>query len=123
MATILIVDDEIFIRDFAEQLIGDLGYKTLVAGDVDEALLMLQPPGGVDVLFTDVRLRRLVHGGFELAKRAVELHPQLRVLYTTGSVDADDMKKMGVPGAHILPKPYRFEDLQNSIENLFAVYP
>ncbi len=121
MGTILIVDDETFIRNVAELTIGDLGHKTLVAGDVDEALLLLQPPTTVEVLFTDIRLRKLVHGGFELAKRAVALHPQLRVLYTTGSVNADDMKKMSVPGAHMLAKPYGPEDLQNAIEKLFAV--
>ena len=120
MANILIVDDEIFIRHLAELVIGDLGHETLVAGDVDEALLLLQSPVLIDVLFTDIRLRKLVHGGFELAKQAVQLQPNLHVLYTTGSVNADDMKTMGIPGALMLQKPYVAEQLQNSIEKLLS---
>jgi CheY-like chemotaxis protein len=120
VAVFLIVDDEIFIRDLAELVIGDLGHETLVAGDIEEALSALQSSGHVDALFTDIRLRKLVHGGFELAEQAVRLRPNLRVLYTTGSVNDDDMKVMGVPGAQMLQKPYGPEELQNSVEKLLA---
>jgi hypothetical protein len=38
MAVILIVEDEVFIREMAEMMIQDWGHHTLCAGDVDEAL-------------------------------------------------------------------------------------
>ena len=44
MAVILIVEDEVFIRQIAEMVIQDWGYHTLVAGDVDEALAILRSP-------------------------------------------------------------------------------
>jgi len=41
MAVILIVEDEVFIREMAEMMIQDSGHHTLSASDVDEALSFL----------------------------------------------------------------------------------
>ena len=57
MATILIVDDEVFIRGVTEMMVQDLGHETLVASNVDEALAHLQSPQPIDALFTDIRLK------------------------------------------------------------------
>ena len=42
MAVILIVEDDVFIREIAEMMIQDWGHETLSAGDVDEALVILR---------------------------------------------------------------------------------
>ena len=66
MAIILIVEDDSFIRETAEMMIQDLGYHTLSASDIDEALLHLRSPQHIDALFTDIYLRPLLHGGYDL---------------------------------------------------------
>ena len=43
MAVILIVEDDVFIREVAEMIIQDLGHQILTASDVDEALSILSP--------------------------------------------------------------------------------
>jgi len=120
MAVILIVDDEVFIRGVAELMVQDLGHETLVAGGVDEALVHLQSPQPIDALFTDIRFKSNAHGGFELAKQAIELRPEMRVLYTTGNSMTETMKTLFVENAHFMQKPYTPGQLQNSMEKLLA---
>ena len=120
MASILIVEDDGFLRDDAETMIQDWGHDILSAGDVDEALLLLRSPQQIDVLFTDVYLKKAVLGGFELADQAIKLRLNLRVLYTTGNTINDKMKKLFVDGAHFLQKPYTRFQLQSSVEVLLA---
>jgi hypothetical protein len=62
---------------------------------------------------------RLV-GGCELADQAIELRPQLRVLYTTGNAITDKMKALFVKDAQFLGKPYTGGQLQASIKRLLA---
>ena len=71
MAVILIVEDDVFIREIAEMMIQDWGHHTLSASDVDEALLLLRSPQHIDALFTDIYLKHLVHGGCDLAHQAI----------------------------------------------------
>ena len=120
MAVILIVDDDVFIRQFAELLIQDWGHRTLSANDVDEALALLRSPQHIDALFTDICLKTAVYGGCELAHQAIALRPKLRVLYTTGNSLTDKLKTLLVEGMHFLPKPYSPDQLQNSVEELLA---
>ena len=106
MAAILIVEDDVFILELTEMLIQEWGHQTFPASDLDEALLLLRSPQHIDLLFTDINLKTAVLGGCELAHQAIELRPQLRVLYTTGNIITDKMKDQFVEGTHCLRKPY-----------------
>jgi CheY-like chemotaxis protein len=121
MAVILIVEDDVFIREIAEMMIQDWGHETLAAGDVDEALLILRSARHIDALFTDIYLKNLVVGGCDLALQAIALRPKLRVLYTTGNSITEKMEALLVEGTHFLRKPYTPEQLQSSVEELLAV--
>ena len=120
MAVILIVDDEMFIRGVTEMMVQDLGHQTLVASDPDEALVHLHSAEPIDGLFTDIRLKSNVLGGFELARQAITLRPDLRVLYTTGSSLTHKMRAFFVEGARFMQKPYTPVQLKHSMEELLA---
>ena len=120
MAVILVVEDDVFIREIAEMMIQDWGHHTLSASDVDEALLLLRSPRHIDALFTDIYLKNAVLGGFELAHQAIEIRPTLRVLYTAGNSATDKMKALFVEGARFLEKPYTPLQLQNCFAALLA---
>jgi len=120
MAVILIVEDDVFIREVAEMIIQDLGHQILTASDVDEALSILRSPQPIDAMFTDIYLKTLVQGGCYLAQEAIALRPNLRVLYTTGNTVTDKMKALLIKGTHFLRKPYTQHQLQNSIGELVA---
>lgn len=116
MARVLLVEDEITVLILAESVIQGLGHSTFSAAGVTEALALFDDPGGIDVLFTDIRLPESDLGGFELAQQVREKNPSLKVLYTTGETITDGMKALFVEGASMLPKPYTAEELAASIE-------
>ena len=120
MAVILIVEDDVFIREIAEMMIQGWGHQTLTASDVDEALSILRSPQPIEAMFTDIYLKTAIHGGCELAHQAIALRPNLRVLYTTGNSMTEKMKALLVEGTHFLRKPYTEHQLQNSIIDLLA---
>ncbi len=117
MAVILIVEDEIFIRDVAEWTIGDLGHHTLLASDLAGALLHLSA-SHIDALFVDIRLSALALGGFDVANQAVTLFPGLKVLYTSGTPLNVAMTDMFVGGGQFLQKPYSPAQLGFSVGEL-----
>ncbi|MGZ3410965.1 MAG: response regulator [Xanthobacteraceae bacterium] len=121
MAVILVVEDDVFIREMAEMMIGDWGHQTLAASDVDEALLLLRSDQHIDALFTDIYLKTAVLGGCDLAVQAIALRPNLRVLYTTGNTITDKMKALLVEGTQFLRKPYTERQLQSSVNEMLAV--
>lgn len=120
MAVILIVEDDVFIREVAEMMIEGWGHQTLSASDVDEALAILRSPQHIDALFTDIYLKTAVLGGCEVANQAIALRPTLRVLYTTGNSITDKMKALFIEGTRFLSKPYSENQLQNSVKELLV---
>jgi DNA-binding NtrC family response regulator len=120
MATILIVEDDEQVRVLAESILHDIGYETLTASDVEQALAVLTGEQSIDVLFTDIRLKGEEHGGLTVGREAAALRAGLRVLYTSGEGVTDGMKAMFVDGATILPKPYTPAALTQAIEKLAA---
>jgi CheY-like chemotaxis protein len=120
MAVILIVEDDVFIREVAEMMVQGWGHHTLAASDVEEALAILRSPQHIDALFTDIYLKTAVLGGCEVAIQALALRPGLRVLYTTGNTITDKMKALLVKGTHFLSKPYTENQLEESVKTMFA---
>jgi signal transduction histidine kinase/CheY-like chemotaxis protein len=80
--TILVVEDDPDVRDYSVHVLTDLGYQVVEAPDGAKALALLRSGRPVDLLFTDVVLPAM--NGRELARRAVELLPGLKVIFTTG---------------------------------------
>jgi CheY-like chemotaxis protein len=121
MAVVLVVEDEDQVRVLAESYLEEQGHQVLSAGTPAGALALLHQSPAVDVLFTDLELKGDIHAGIELAKAAVKLRPQLRVLYTTGRAISDGMRARFVPGSATLPKPYTVEELQTSLSTNFQI--
>ena len=116
---VLVAEDEPTVRLLAESNIAELGYATLSAGNAREALAILDTGASVDVLFTDINMPDEPDGidGLELAPRAVELRPDVRVIYTTGGALTDGMSALFVDGATYLQKPYTREQLIKAVRD------
>ena len=116
-ATALVVEDEPTIRALAESIIEALGYRILSAANAREAIALLEQDEPIDVLFTDINLPDGPDAidGLELARKAVELCRNLRVIYTTGHGQTDGMTALFVEDATFLPKPYTVEQLTETV--------
>lgn len=115
MATVLIVEDDVFVNMEANLIVKELGHATLYAYDVDQALAILYADRQIDLLFTDIRLKDRHLGGYELAMRAVELRSDICVLYATGGDPSDPAAGLVLEGSHFLQKPYGDMQLQASL--------
>jgi CheY-like chemotaxis protein len=120
IATILIVEDDVFIRELAVLMIDDLGHKTLSASGMEEAFGALRLPEHIDLLFTDIRISTAALGGFEIAQLGVKLRPELHVLYASGSAVTDEMSALFVERGRFLRKPYIQEQLYESLGSILG---
>jgi CheY-like chemotaxis protein len=113
-STVLIVEDEVLLREAIGMDFEDLGFITLTARDCEEALQVLAEASAVDLLFTDIRMPGEIDG-LELARRARQQRPELKVIYATGS--APDGPAL-VDGGVIVSKPFRLDDLKAALEKV-----
>ncbi len=125
MAVILVVEDEEQVRVLAQSILQEAGHRTLSAATVDQALALVRAEPAIELLFTDIDLAddaeaRLVHPGLELAQQARRLRPQLRVLYTAGSVITDGMQALLVEDGGFLAKPYDMDQLAAKVAEMVA---
>lgn len=111
---ILVVDDDPEVLAVACPQLVELGYTVLEAHDGPEALRVLQANRDIALLFTDIVMPGAVDG-FELAERAKQLRPGLRVLYTSGY-----LRNEGVWYGSLLQKPWRREHLAEAVRNALA---
>ncbi len=115
MATVLIVEDQEQILTLVQSFLEEQGHRTLSAATADEALAILTGSEALDALFVDIILNGDTQAGLELAIRAVELKPRLKVVYSTGLSVTDDMKAFFVSGSAVLEKPYTVDQLLTSL--------
>ena len=83
----LLIEDEFLIRELAEAYLTDAGFEVTAARDGNEALAVLAKSTDFDLLFTDVRMPGGIDGR-EVAERAKQMIPGLRIVYATGYSDA-----------------------------------
>jgi nitrogen-specific signal transduction histidine kinase len=81
--TILMVEDAPIVRRAVARMLGDLGYRVLVAADAEEALKVIEGDVEIDLLSTDVMLTGALDGD-ELGAVARQLRPGMPVLCTSG---------------------------------------
>ena len=107
--TVLVADDDEQIRALVWEILAMEGYRVLPARNGHEALEVLGRHGdGIDLLLADVVMPRL--GGRDLAKRACELLPHLRVLFISGYGDNLDFRA-DFPDTVVIEKPFSPEQL------------
>ena len=112
MSMILIVEDDVFIHEYMEIIIQEIGHETLSARDMDGALSHLHAPQQIDLLVTDIYLKKACSGGIELAHQAIKIRPKLPV--------TDELKALFVEDARYLRKPYTLRQLRDSIGELLT---
>lgn len=95
----------------------ELGHRALEAEDAAAALDILRRDAEVDLLFTDVVMPGGM-SGLDLARRALELRPTIKVILATGYASSFNPTG-GVPG-EVLQKPYCDEDLSRALRRAFG---
>jgi CheY-like chemotaxis protein len=118
--TILVVEDDAFVRRHAIATLESLGYRVMVAPDGRAALTFLQRGARPDLLFTDIVMPGGVTG-WELASQARKVAPNIGVLFTSG-YPLETLASRGQvdPHAIIVSKPYRKAELAQRVREALA---
>jgi PAS domain S-box-containing protein len=119
--TVLVAEDDPFVRSYAVTTLSSLGYRVIEAVDGREALHKLNQGALPDILFTDVVMPGGING-WDLAEQARKIRPGLRVLLTSGYALETLAERGRLPrGAVILNKPYRKAELARRLREALAV--
>jgi PAS domain S-box-containing protein len=105
-ATVLVIDDEALVRMLVVDVLEELGYRTLEAGDGPDGLKILRSDAKIDLLITDVGLPNGMNGR-QVADAARELRPGLKVMFVTGYAETAVLSNGHLdPGMQIVTKPF-----------------
>ena len=115
---ILLAEDDDSMRLFLERAITRAGYE-VVAVDRGTAALPHIATGSFGLLLTDIVMPEM--DGIELAQRAAQLAPTMRVMFITGfAAVALNADSTAPKHAKVLSKPVHLRDLVNEVHKMLA---
>ena len=116
--TILIVEDDVDVRNFLIAALANLGYAILSAEDGPAALHVMATAGEINMLLTDVVLPHGMNGR-EVAQAFVKQYPAGGVLFSSG-YPGEILEFRGHldEGMTLINKPYKISDLARQIRKI-----
>ena len=114
---VMVVEDDPRVRAVSVEALKSLGYGVVESAGPMDALGLLERGQAVSLLFTDVVMPEI--SGRELADRARQRIPGLKVLYTTGYT-RNAIVHNGIldPGTNLLTKPFSVDDLAAKVRQI-----
>ncbi len=120
---VLLVEHDRAVRSVCEQMLRSLGYEVITAADATDALSMLERDLPIDLLFSDILMPRGMTGA-ELARHAVALRPNLRVLLASAHPrDTRQGRAQVSADVVFLQKPFRLTTLEQAMQSLLPGGP
>ncbi|HUE66316.1 MAG TPA: response regulator [Rhizomicrobium sp.] len=116
---ILVVEDDADVRAAVVDMLADLGYQVAHAENAEAALALIGEQA-TDLIFTDVVMPGSISAR-EFTRRAQEMHPNIRILYTSGYTQNAIVHNGKLDDdALLLSKPYRKDELARKLRSVFA---
>jgi two-component system cell cycle sensor histidine kinase/response regulator CckA len=118
---VLVVDDEVSIRDLITAFLSRFGYRVIAAVNGLEAMALYTPRvDEIALVVTDLGMPEM--DGGELAAALTRLNPNVKILFMSGAGDVGKLAQTVPAGARILGKPFMGESLLSAVnETLHAV--
>lgn len=114
---VVIVDDEPFLLELAEVTLRSRGRRTKTFPSAESALAFLErEPEAPALLITDYAMQALT--GLDLIERARMIHPALKCLMVSGTVNQDIYQGVAVKPDRFLAKPYQLAALSDVADQL-----
>jgi CheY-like chemotaxis protein len=116
--TVLLVEDDEFVRRLVHEVLESFGYRLLDAANAIEALSIgEQSDGPIHLLVTDLVMPRM--SGREVANRLAALRPEMKVLFMSGYTD-EAIVGLGMLAADttFIEKPFAPDDLARKVRDV-----
>lgn len=121
MASILVVDDELSMREFLKILLQKQGHQVTLAADGENALKLGQNTL-FDLLISDIRMPGI--SGLELMPRFRALHPDIIMIMVTAFASPDDAVTAMKHGAFdYITKPFNVDEIKSVVEAALKKQP
>jgi two-component system cell cycle response regulator CpdR len=118
MAKILLAEDDDSMRRFLAAALEKAGHSVDSFGQGDTALECLEADF-FDLLLTDIVMP--VMDGIELARRAAQLDPKLKIMFITGFAAVALNPNSDAPkSAKVLSKPFHLRELVDEVDRIMA---
>jgi CheY-like chemotaxis protein len=115
---VLVVEDDPGVLEMAVESLVELGYGVETAISGPDALERIRAGGRIDLLFSDIVMPDGMNG-VELALKAREIRPGLKILLTSGYAAGALADAETLPSdVEIIGKPYRLEDLAQKLRKV-----
>ncbi|MFT3730396.1 MAG: response regulator [Hyphomicrobium sp.] len=116
---VLLVEDEVEVRQFAVRALKRQGYQVLEAADGVEALeIMAENEGEIDIVVSDVVMPEM--DGPSLFKELRKRNPSLKVIFVSGYPNEAFRESMGSDDFAFLPKPFSLPQLAAKVKEELA---
>lgn len=116
MIRILLAEDDQVMREYLTRALERSGYA-VTAVDRGTAAIPLLQTEHFDLLLSDIVMPEM--DGIELAQKAGELVPDLRVMFITGFAAVTLKAGKSMPQARVLSKPFHLRDLVLEVDRIF----
>jgi PAS domain S-box-containing protein len=118
--TVLVIEDNPAVRMVIVEVLRELGYHALEAGDAEAAMPVIESSRPIDLLVSDVGLPGM--NGRQIAEHARRSRPSLKVLFVTGYAEgAASRSGFLAPGMAMMTKPFAIEALASKISEMMAM--
>ncbi len=117
---IMLVEDDVAVRDATRLLLKVEGYEVVPAGSLAEALQKTREVEGVDLLVTDYHLRDGETGIQVIAALRAAVRSSLRAVLITGDTSTAIKELPADPHLRVASKPIRAEELLGLIRALLG---
>ncbi len=114
--TVLVIEDEPLVRLLIVEVLEEMGFSILEAGDGPSGLRILQSPQVIDLLVTDVGLPGL--NGRQVADAARVLRPTLKILFMTGYAEKALAREMLAADMQMITKPFAMDVLTRRLQEM-----
>lgn len=118
MIRILLAEDDAVMREYLARALERSGYA-VTSVDRGTAAIPLLRQERFDLLLTDIVMPEM--DGIELAQKAQEIAPGMRVMFITGFAAVTLKAGSAMPHARVLSKPFHLRDLVMEVDRLFDV--
>jgi two-component system cell cycle response regulator CpdR len=104
------------MREYLQRALQRVGYDVESVGCGTEAIPLLEKDR-YDLLLTDIVMPEM--DGIELAQKASEIDPEIRVMFITGFAAVALQSGRAAPEAKMLSKPFHLKDLVAEVDRIF----
>ncbi|MEL6290455.1 MAG: response regulator [Pseudomonadota bacterium] len=116
MTRILLAEDDASMRGFLERALTRVGHDVVALENGQDAYERLQSEP-FDLLLTDIVMPSMI--GIELARRANDIDPQLKIMFITGFAAVTlEQDPSALDDARVLSKPFHLKDLVAAVERV-----